>query len=318
MTTQFWVNTWGLQQVFGLLLFVGFIVWHLREKFSVFILLPYAFFAAHGLLFGRSTPVFQLTTFLLFLAYFPHRWIKYIFIVLCLVFTVDASFIIYHNSRWGLMNANTFDSAIMSAVVLGCLVSRVKWCWWFLLPIAAAKIGGVTTYAVLGITLVFAIFPTLPAFLLSIFGLLLSLDAVYLSWPNYDMTNGRIYMWQRFYLHWEQEVNHWLGVGFGRSEEVLTKIDVMGEKYAFMHNDLLQLVFETGYIGAVFISMFIIYIFYTVRNNHWALCFMLCWFVMSLTYFPNHYFLSQFIFLLILEHSLVDSLLEKWVKKWRA
>lgn len=108
-------------------------------------------------------------------------------------------------------------------------------------------------------------------------------------------TSGRITMWINYMSYWWHNANIWIGTGLGSFHWMgLTMLDSGREaKFFLMHNDWLQILFETGIVG--FVSSLCIF-WYGTRNlkNKYKLVWITIG-VLGLTYYPVHNMLIQIV-----------------------
>ena len=110
--------------------------------------------------------------------------------------------------------------------------------------------------------------------------------------------NGRLELWEVAMNWWEANANPWLGVGSGAFEYVgIFLPDAHGTRYRFMHNDFMQLTFDTGLIGlCLFVAMITNALIRAFKYPEIfaSLCaFCAC----SMFYFPLHFWWSQMLIL---------------------
>lgn len=157
----------------------------------------------------------------------------------------------------GMLTGSSFDTAMLAVLVPVALYALVpKYRYWVALVFLAAivRVGGSTAYLILTGELIVHVVQRKK--LLEILGLIPAVGGIvgiaFLThgseiWND----NNRLDMW-RTYLELYTRLSTWgkaVGEGLGSFEWIGTLIKVNGQNYVWMHNDWLQILFETGYIG---------------------------------------------------------------------
>lgn len=125
---------------------------------------------------------------------------------------------------------------------------------------------------------------------------------VYLYWPKL-INDTRISMWQGFYDWWKINADATIGTGMGSFEWIGPAISpdwAHKDHYGFfvMHNDWLQMGFETGIIG--FIISIVGYVAVAVKLQGKYLSTWLALGAAMLFYYPTHAWVTQILALIII------------------
>lgn len=120
------------------------------------------------------------------------------------------------------------------------------------------------------------------------------LSVAYYFDPRLFNDSARIVCWIWSMEWWWDNANIWLGTGFGTYLIIGPSIQIMtnnhvGNWYTFMHNDYLQVLFETGIIGLVILLSFIATLLYKARNCIFLLSSVLVYSACMVIYMPTRY-----------------------------
>ncbi len=122
------IDMWVLQQVVGLLLFVGLVAWQSRQKIPWPFVLAFLFYATQGILTGQILSVLQLLSFYVGYMILPARYVRWILYFLVCFLILDGFWFVYAwakpppwGDNFGFFNATTFDSSIMAILLPGLM-----------------------------------------------------------------------------------------------------------------------------------------------------------------------------------------------------
>lgn len=216
----------------------------------------------------------------------------------------------------GFFSANTF-SACVSACFIGQWDLRHSHKWvriaeWigmsttlFTLLWIRARTGGMIVSTVGIVVLIqhcYKIFPIQNVrTIVFIFGCLM-LGSLIFYWPHLAHEH-RIEMWNSFFTWWTPRVDHFFGAGLGSFEWIGPALDPgptsRGQGYGFflMHNDWLQLFFETGCFGATAVLAGFGYVATKLKGIDLA-----TWLAIGIgmiSYYPSHAWPVQFLALIL-------------------
>lgn len=221
-------------------------------------------------------------------------------------FIFDIIYMVYDfggtGKQFGLINGNTYDAAVM--VLFFPLTYKYMRYMSLPLLIPVFYFQAKTAFVMLLVMSVFWLIENNKkrnALLLSFSFILLAGVYVYLN-PNVVRLSGRLEFWARHMDWWLQHKSYIFGVGLGSLEELGTWMPVeRNGKFIsnyIMHNDFLQILFETGVVGLVLFLLLSVYILLTLRS-YWRIT---AWgfIVMLLTYFPLHTLPTQVLGCLLL------------------
>ncbi len=89
--------------------------------------------------------------------------------------------------------------------------------------------------------------------------------------------SGRYFIWQLSFDYWINKANIWIGTGTGSffmygpslqfTNAVILKKEPGFERFFWMHNDWLQVLFEIGIIGLLIVTIIFIIAVWRARNN---------------------------------------------------
>jgi len=247
--------------------------WFIRHKFySLFlqhfyrIALFYFLFSSLNVFFNPNTRyeglAFQLdqtssqafiSLFLISLGLFNlhKKWWKYAFIG---IGTLESIFILVR-PLGGFLQAPSFDSAFVAAIfpILP----------WQIMPLALLAIiwaKGTTAFTILAAQLIAYIFIKRDYKAMLAAGLVACLFpiAYFTQGASILDSNGRIAAWRRFFAWWNTQDVAWFGTGNGTFAWLGPCIDntvngkcsiIHSGAFVQMHNDWLQILFETGFVG---------------------------------------------------------------------
>lgn len=303
------IDPWVQQQIFGILGILCFMIWYFRFNVDPALLIGFALFSISTLFMGDAISLFQLVMFFIFYALCPHKFVKPIMYGFVALMLCDALWF-YNNHMYGFFNASTYDSSIMACLVPWVLFSDLKFKK-YTYPAMAFMIFAIfgmhsrTGMVCLASTLfLWTIYrrhlKTFSVLLVAAFGAILWKGDVFFSSNKW----GRLDMWDTYFTTWWSHVNHWIGTGFGSFQSYTFQMPI-GEGagiqyYRSMHNDYLQILFETGYLGLAVFVILTGYVFWKARKSLLEFSALAAYFVTCQFYFPLHYFFSQFLLVVTL------------------
>lgn len=119
--------------------------------------------------------------------------------------------------------------------------------------------------------------------------------------------NARVGPWVHYFRWWDESRLQFSGTGLGTFEWIGPWISTGdGRSFIWMHNDWLQILFETGIVGFTLFMVFAVQMFSSAwkrPRDFGALCAIA---VAMLGQFPLHFFLTQFYALIIVRSILVS------------
>lgn len=298
------IDMWAQQQIWGgigLILFFIYSIWK-SKIIDPILLFGYAYFMLFGIFTGEVVTIFQITLAFLFFITCPKSFIRPIIYFFIVVMTYDA-FWFYSNHMYGLLNATTFDATIMACLLpwffFGKLKKTYLWPCVIMLIFSIfgmkARTAGICLYTTM---LLWSIYQKKYPIMWSI----LALSIVGFVWKGdvllYSNPGGRLDMWSTYFNNWWQHANHWFGTGFGSFQTFSIQMPMDGQIYRSMHNDYLQILFESGYIGLFIFCLVTARIFWKAKETLLGITSITAYFVACQFYFPLHYFISQFLLIL--------------------
>ena len=119
------------------------------------------------------------------------------------------------------------------------------------------------------------------------------------------IADPRFEMWTEFINWWKNNANFYFGTSLGSFEWIGLTL-YPGEKmhifrFYLMHNDWLQILFESGIIGLTLSIIFYCYITFKIRKLEHVLAMWLSLGAMMFLYYPMHVFILQVVGLIILD-----------------
>lgn len=209
----------------------------------------------------------------------------------------------------GLMHAGSLDAA-MAMVVLPIALERwgktklAEWCIWGLVLTTLAVGGGVTGWmagiAALSVIMWVLLKDWMSGAVVLTFCLIVT-GLGYIIAPGFFNSWGRFDEWQRFMTWWWENARLATGTGLGTFELMGPLIQQRETNvWFFMHNEYLQVLFETGIIG----FGLGIAVWWTAIKRAWSwpalVSSMAAGSVVLFTQFPLRFFLGQVLFALLL------------------
>ncbi len=167
---------------------------------------------------------------------------------------------IIFGSTGGLLLAPSLDSAFLAS-----MLPIFPFPLTILSLIAIVMAKGTTAYTIIAAQLVgYAIVKHTKAWRLLTVSGILGACLWFTQGASISDSNGRIAAWKRFFTWWGDQDYHWLGTGNGTFSWIGPCIDNMhdgkcliieGGAFVQMHNDWLQVLFETGIVGLLLASI---------------------------------------------------------------
>lgn len=220
---------------------------------------------------------------------------------LFIFFAVDAVYIIFGSGR-GLMDAGNFDAAVMACVVpaLFTMIDKKSYTDWLgiiLLCIPIIFIKGESSKACLLIWAAAYYFSQgrwkiwVPIVAAGIAALVLIPEASNLS--NRELLWSGAIKW----LYGSDRL--WSGVGLGGTSAILPLFKSMPYRAYLMHNDYVQILFDTGVLGLLFFLAVVLKTLWGLRRIPNMFASAVAFSALMLTYHPTH-FIVPAIYLLII------------------
>lgn len=309
-----------------------FIPWLVRRRLGPLVI-PFVYFGLHcavfgfypGSVFGDNiaplladtirTNVLQIYAMILVFAIllgqsFPYKVKKWIVVTLYVLMIID-SVVFFLSKNRILFGWSTFESAMLMCFV-PMLIKEERYLA-LILTLALVAVGGSNTVLLCGAGLLIATVISSKSikWMFNISGLIaivwLGLT-IYFSWDHIRVSYfERTHMWSDYFAWFNSQPWAWLtGFGLG-SFEVLGRNWPTGDtahRYYLMHNDYLQILFETGLPGLLVTLWTCGYLLWRSHQHTWQLATLIIFMVMGLTYFPLHFFGSQSL-ILILVHEVL-------------
>lgn len=283
--------------------FLSFL-FHLKKKVPWEILLFCGYTGLNGILMGQILPVFTEMLFLSYFAFSNLKLNKILFGVITGILFCDLLwFILGH--QYGVMNAITFDVAIMA--IAFPLIGYFYGDGWMLItaiffPAFTVFFHARTAQAGFVILFANAFAAARRVWLIQTLSFLLIVAVVLSSsyWMDGNATI-RLEMWATYLKYWNEHKLWFLGAGFGNFDILTFTLPVQGLYFKFMHNDFIEILFETGLLGWVFTWLIVGKVLINARRNSYLFSSSLCFIFTMLTYFPSHYFLSQLLGVILLK-----------------
>lgn len=111
---------------------------------------------------------------------------------------------------------------------------------------------------------------------------------------------GRFANWKQMMCYWAKNINIWLGSGPGNYHNYVAKLQPATEQFVHMHNDLLEITFDQGLVGAA--SVLILYFTMLKRSFNRPVLFstVVGFGFVSMTLFPSYLFFFQLLGVLLI------------------
>lgn len=304
-------------------------LWRLRKEVSLWLLVPWAYFVLHALNTGLApwymppdavpkmavvhimkagvSVALSLIVIPLFAFFAQPLLLKKCDKLIVLLMAADAIWILAgHN--FGLLNSWSFDASVMAIYVPMVLKLKPKWARYAVLGLYLLVIASVrssTAVACLGVGLLITYYDNLIAMLGLISG------GVALAWIGDEngrtllYSSGRFSAWSKYMGWWHEYASHWFGLGSGSFDTMGALMPVQDMRLVIMHNDYLQVLFETGRVGLLLFLVVVGFGLWYSRKSRLRLAMSLAYCVCMLTYFPLHFFIPQMIGLFLLRDAQV-------------
>lgn len=299
---------WQWQEHAGILILGLYLCWYFAKTLPPYVLLFILYLSALGIYNNLAYPVVQLWAFTLIYICVPRFWWPKILNVITFLVGLDAVWLLMPH-EYGLFNHISFDTTIMACLLPWCLrrglYGDLKKPFIFITILFLTdivKFHGTTALTCAGLAIAI---PQLYRRRYAIPGLVALAGILVLVWKGSEFLSStdRVDMWRTYMTWWLHNVDSLTGAGLSAFEILGPFIQVNGNNYRAMHNDFLQVLFDTGIVGfCLFLGMW-----GDVVRKNWgkplSISFCAVFFVACMTYFPLHFFLSQMIVLAALRIS---------------
>lgn len=200
---------------------------------------------------------------------------------------------------WGI-GGTTFDAAV-SVTLIPYIITR-RGSWQELAAILLALAAAIATHSrsalvVLAVQMLFLFRKQWRYFLLLT-------PLLYFVFPI--STNGRTSLWVHYMQWWNENVNPWVGSGLGSFEWIGLMLAPSGREARFylLHNDWLQILFETGWIGLILSVITFSWIAVKLYADERKFILWCTFGVLAITYYPYHHILVQALCLNLILHAM--------------
>lgn len=217
---------------------------------------------------------------------------------------INSLIILYHwhmgINPWGMGMNSSMDGTLM-AIAFPIVLSRLpgkslfKYIY-ILLPIIATFATG-SSIGIGGIILSSLImyFDERPSMRDSLIAFVLVSIIIYSSYhinPKFFSDSKRVVCWVWSMDYWWDHANHWIGLGLGSFKVIGPYIQLVTNNevnnwYVDMHNDWLQVIFETGFIGLILCLISAGFILYRSTKHTWLFSSVLTYLICSLVNYPS-------------------------------
>lgn len=333
-------STWSLAQTLGVIGLIIAIAWAAETKlpfaelicFVGYLLLDGVYMVFSGLWQPRyleptlllqiplvsAQCMIQLLLFGITAYFIKGKYIRLCYDVIIGIMILDSIWLLCGHD-YGILNAHSFDTAIMA-----CLMPYVFYLSWpqdgrtfaarffagFAFPICILVKGGTTGIVILSAVSGFGLYYFKHYKTLAIVAAL-GIGSVILKCPTFLDPNGRIEMWNTYFKWWSANIDPLFGSGLGSFEWMGPAFQISDQRYLFMHNDFLQVLYETGFVGLGLLCAVIYRAAKIAYKNPFQISSLVAIVIAMLTYFPLHYFISQCIVALLLTQIIAKAQINK-------
>lgn len=137
-------------------------------------------------------------------------------------------------------------------------------------------------------------------YIAAIIGMLAGASALLFKFGKLLSDQGRIQNWKSMMSYWAKNINILLGAGPGQYHHYAAKLQPSDHQFVFMHNDLLQITFDQGLIGAGSVLL----LYFTMLKKSFNRPFLFSTVVgfgfISMTLFPTYLFFFQLLGVLLI------------------